>query len=66
MRTNLATTPARSDANGSRPLSAGRRSHEPGLIDRIRDSVIGDDVVLEVVEVDRAGTVLADRHELRD
>lgn len=47
MRTNLATTPAHSALTGSPRRSALRGLGEPRLIDRIRDSVIGDDVVLD-------------------
>ena len=47
MRTNLATTSARSEAVASPGLYALRRLREPRLIDRIRDSVIGDDAVLD-------------------
>jgi selenocysteine lyase/cysteine desulfurase len=46
VRTNLATTRARSEITGSRRLRA-RRSREQRLIDRIRSSVIGDDAVLD-------------------
>jgi len=46
VRTHLATTPARSGTTGSLRLLA-RRSREQALIDRIRDSVIGDDSVLD-------------------
>lgn len=44
--TNLAT-PARSEIDGSPRLSAVGRSREQRLIDRIRDSVIGDDAVFD-------------------
>ena len=46
MRTNLATTPARAEISGA-PLSTLPRSRVQRLIDRIRDSVIGDDAVLD-------------------
>ena len=45
MRT-IATTRARSEIAGSPRLSTLPRFHEPPLIERIRNSVIGDDAVL--------------------
>jgi len=45
VRTDLATTPARSQTAGSPRLATLPRSREQRLIDRIRDSVIGDDAV---------------------
>jgi len=44
---NLATQAARVHDFGAPRLSASRRSREQQLIDRIRDSVIGDDAVLD-------------------